>query len=56
MNDDCTLSKLRLVPTESRRQEVQRDYNDMQPMFFGDAPSFNKIMGRLVELEEELNT
>lgn len=47
---------LRLVPNERRIQELKSDYQAMQPMFFGDAPTFEKITSQLGLLEEGINS
>ena len=47
---------LRLVPPESRRNELARDYEDMRrDMIYGEAPSFDEIIGVLEEIERLVN-
>ena len=46
---------LRLVPPQERISELQNDYQSMQPMFFGQSPSFDRIISRLSELETSIN-
>lgn len=47
---------LRLRPPEKRIGELQRDYVDMRPMFFGPSPAFEKILEQIAKLEEEVNS
>ena len=46
---------LRLVPGAERIRELTSDYEDMQPMFFGDYPTFEHILSRLQSLENAIN-
>lgn len=47
---------LRLSPPAKRIAELQRDYTDMLPMFFGSPPSFDWILEQIARLEEEVNS
>jgi hypothetical protein len=49
------LGSLRLCPPEDIREALRSDYVDMQPMFFGESPSFDAILSRLEELEIHIN-
>lgn len=55
--DELLERNIRLVPTAWRIPELQRDYIKMQEsgMFFGDFPSFEKILRELEELEGVVN-
>lgn len=45
----------RLVPPESRRAELRRDYGDMEAMIFGEAPAWDDILQGLQQLEDRIN-
>ncbi|MDA8744756.1 nucleotidyl transferase AbiEii/AbiGii toxin family protein [Rubripirellula amarantea] len=47
---------LRLAPGIARTQKLATDYKDMQPMFFGDYPSFENILLRLTYLKDAINS
>ena len=53
--DQAIPGSLRLVPPDSRMQELRRDYRQMQEMIFGTAPSFEKIIETLREIERQIN-
>ncbi len=46
---------LKLVLPNYRLNELQRDYNAMSVMIFGDPPPLNDILDNLTELEREIN-
>lgn len=46
---------LRLMFPEYRREAVAADYQDMQPMFFGDILPFDEVCQRIMELEGHVN-
>ncbi len=46
---------MRLVPPDRLVTSLRQDYEDMQPMFFGEAPTFDAILRRLQELEDHIN-
>ena len=46
---------LRLVVNPTRIPDLRTDYAEMQPMFFGESPSFDSIVERLRLLENEIN-
>lgn len=54
--DKAKPGTLRLVPGDERIQELERDYDDMQPMFFGDVSPFETILNRLREIESRINS
>jgi hypothetical protein len=43
------------VPSSSRIASLKNDYRDMAMMIFGKAPSFDKILATLTQLESEVN-
>lgn len=47
---------LRLVPPDSRLNELRRDYQSMQEMIFGPAPTFEHLMTILSEIESAINS
>lgn len=52
---DAKPGTLRITPQEARLTSLKTDYESMQPMIFGTAPSFDDIIGYLGELEEKIN-
>ena len=46
---------LRLVPTEERKEMLERDYKNMGIMIFSEPPAFGKILEILEALEKEIN-
>jgi hypothetical protein len=46
---------LRLVPGDRIIAQLRRDYDAMEPMFFGAAPEFEEILRHLPELEHRIN-
>ena len=46
----------RLVPPESRRAELERDYLVMRPMFLNEPPSFASVLEILGDLERRINS
>ncbi|MCH8044219.1 MAG: nucleotidyl transferase AbiEii/AbiGii toxin family protein [Planctomycetes bacterium] len=53
--DEAKPGTLRLVPTAARMDELKRDYQSMEPMFFGDAIEFEEIISGLAELQCRIN-
>ena len=45
----------RLVPPESRRAELERDYLAMRPMFLNEPPAFASVLATLTHLESRIN-
>ena len=45
-----------LVPPETRRAELEKDYRAMEPMFLNKPPSFASILQTLIDLERRINT
>lgn len=46
----------RLVPPESRRAELEKDYLVMRPMFLKEPPSFASVLEILGDLERRINS
>lgn len=55
--DACLSGGLRLIPGTALRQALRADYEKMIPdgLFEGEPPSFEPIIARLKELEEQIN-
>lgn len=53
--DKAKPGMLRLIPPDFRFRELKKDFRDMEPMLFGDYPSFQGIMDILTELELKIN-
>lgn len=54
--DEVLTGQFHLLPTESGREGVRRDYEQMGIMIFGDAPRFGEILEELERLESAINT
>ncbi len=46
---------LRLLPAETRRAALERDYRSMGVMIFGEPPPFGTIIEALAALEQDVN-
>lgn len=46
---------LKLVPPDFRIDELQKDYNKMKYMLYGEVPNFDKILSHITALENEIN-
>jgi len=44
-----------LVPPESRKAELEKDYLAMRPMFLNEPPSFTSVLETLIHLESRIN-
>jgi hypothetical protein len=53
--DAARPGSLRLVPDRNRVAELQADYRNMSPMFFGPQPEFGLVLERLRQLEDTVN-
>ncbi|NLL63251.1 MAG: nucleotidyl transferase AbiEii/AbiGii toxin family protein [Ruminococcaceae bacterium] len=53
--EDVLDGKLRLVPDNFRFAEIEKDYDAMKEMIYGETPSFDEIMKSLTNLENEIN-
>ena len=54
--DECLNKNFKLIPDQSRFEELKKDYNSMIEMFYGKIPTFNEIITRLSKMEENINT
>jgi len=54
--EEVLLGHLHLVPTAERLVALERDYVNMNPMFFVEPLRFTEIIESLSELEKEINT
>ncbi len=45
----------RLIPGQNALPILEKDYNAMEQMIFGDVPSFQEILIELGNLESEIN-
>ena len=54
--DECLNGKLRLVPQQFRIKEIEKDYIQMQDMFYDEIPSFSEIIKQLEVIENLINT
>lgn len=46
---------IRLVPPEFRIGELEADYRSMEPMLFGECPTFEEIVASMRDLERKIN-
>ena len=53
--DEAVTDGLKIVPRDDLYKSLERDYNAMQEMLFGDIPSFSSIVDQITELEKRLN-
>jgi hypothetical protein len=53
--DDAKPGTFRLTPPPYQLKKLQNDYRSMQPMLFGNKPSFQAIISSLAKLEARLN-
>ena len=53
--DEITLGKIKLIPKEEQLNKLRDDYKLMKNMIYGDYPSFDHIIEKLVMLEKEIN-
>ncbi len=53
--DEAQPGTLRLVPPASRLEELRRDYESMQEMFFAAPPNFDHLLAVLKEIEVGIN-
>jgi predicted nucleotidyltransferase component of viral defense system len=47
--------RLRITPSAELERHLRRDYREMQEMFFGEAPEFDRILADIRELEALVN-
>ena len=53
--DAAVAGSLKLVPPHYVLTAMQRDYEEMQEMIFGDSPTFDEIITSLENLEAQIN-
>ncbi|MBQ7917435.1 MAG: nucleotidyl transferase AbiEii/AbiGii toxin family protein [Clostridia bacterium] len=53
--EDCLKYELKLVPPLFRTKEIEKDYNQMKDMFYGDVPTFEEILTQLKIVENLIN-
>lgn len=53
--EDANIKSIKLVPEHYRFKEIKADYENMHEMFFGNYPSFDELMNRIDELENEIH-
>jgi hypothetical protein len=53
--DEVLEGGIHLVPADERIDDLRKDYDDMDVMFFGDRPPFEDILKSLATLEEKIN-
>ncbi len=54
--ETAKIGTLKLTPHEALRLQLQRDYTDMQEMFFNEAPTFESVMDEIERLEKRINS
>ena len=54
--DDVLSGNIRLLPSDSHMKELKDDYAKMQQMIFEENYSFDEIIDRLKELEDEIHS
>ena len=47
---------LKLLPPEYRLEDLQKDYDSMKNMLFGEYPDFQTLMKFIGNLEKEINS
>jgi hypothetical protein len=45
----------KLIPSEMHRADLEKDYDGMRVMIFGEVPPFGRILETLARLEDEIN-
>lgn len=53
--DECLQSNLKLVPPDYRLKELEKDYTQMQEMFYGEIPTLSEILEQLKTVEKLIN-
>jgi hypothetical protein len=54
--EEAVPGTLRLIPPDGRREELERDYEMMKEMIFGEPPSFAHILEVVAEIERAANS
>ncbi|NLM18441.1 MAG: nucleotidyl transferase AbiEii/AbiGii toxin family protein [Clostridiaceae bacterium] len=52
--EDVLNGNLKLIPDQYRFDEIQKDYEDMREMIYGEYPDFEELMKNIKEIEKEL--
>lgn len=53
--EEAVPGTIKLIPSEQYFAKLQDDYSKMRNMIYGTVPSFDQIVERIKELEEEIN-
>ncbi len=53
--DTANIGTLKLYPSQHFLPALEKDYHDMAEMFFGEVPSFEKVMGDIERIEKTVN-
>ena len=53
--EECLNGNLKLVPPNFRFKELEKDYEEMKEMFYGNVPTFEEILNQLDVLEKLIN-
>jgi len=53
--DEAVPGSIKLIPPKNRFDGLQKDYESMIEMFFGEYPSFGELMNVIENLESEIN-
>ncbi len=53
--ETAKVGTLVLVPSKKIREDLERDYKQMNEMFFGDVPEFENIIARIEKFETDFN-
>lgn len=53
--DECLHNNLKLVPPNYRLKELEKDYVNMQEMFYGKIPTISEILSQLNIIENMIN-
>ena len=53
--EDAANGAIKLTPPDYRIKALQKDYEKMTEMFFGEYPQFEEILETIAELEKEIN-
>lgn len=54
--EDAKPGSFKLIPRETQRAELEKDYRAMEIMIFGEVPAFEAILNALQELQEAINS
>ena len=48
-------NNIQLIPDKAKLKIIEKDYQQMEEMFFNKPPSFQDILSSLTELEQKIN-